>query len=97
MDPTIEVEAVEAVDGVSPCTIGSLDGGSSSISDTSSREVVDMRRWLRGDLAGGKPPSFTDPLAVVAGVIDCWLWRLFVVVGEVTEAESEPWASCWEL
>jgi len=71
MDPTIEVEAVEAVDGVSACAIGWFDGGSSSISDTSSREVVEMRRWLRGDFAGGKPASFTEPFTVVAGVIDC--------------------------
>lgn len=49
----------------------SFGGESSSIRDTSSREEVDMRRWLSGDF--GIPVSFTEPFIVVAGVIviDC--------------------------
>jgi hypothetical protein len=66
MDSTIDVDAKE---GPSACAIGSFEGGRSSMSETSSKEVVEMRR-LRGDLTGGNPASLTEPFAVVAGVID---------------------------
>lgn len=87
MDSTIEVGDVDAIGEVSAVVgTASFDGGSSSISDTSSREEVEIRRWLRGDF--GIPVSLTDPLMVVAGVIvvDIWLSRLsvgeFEVVGD---------------
>ena len=96
IDSTIGFEVIDAGEGASGCAIGSLEGGSSSISETSSREVVDMRRWSRGDFADEVLGSFREPFSVVAGVIDCWLWRLFVVLGDEIEAVSEAWASCWE-
>lgn len=86
-DSTMDVGDVDTVDDDSVVAgTASFGGGSSSIRDTSSREEVDMRRWLNGDF--GIPVSFTEPFMVVAGVIviDCWLLRLrvgeFEVVGD---------------
>lgn len=56
---------------------GAFEGGSSSIRETSSKDVAstDILLVLTGDFMTPEPLSARDPFTVVAGVMENWLFR----------------------